>query len=99
MIEVTRFGGGGAMVVSADLIETVESTPDTVITLTTGRKVLVQEPVGEVVRRVVAFRRTVAAPNAPAAAAEAAARVAENGRPGGRRRRRSASGEGERRPV
>ena len=59
MIEVTRFSGA-AMVLSADLIETVEATPDTVITLTSGKKLLVKEPVDEVVRRVIEFRRALA---------------------------------------
>ena len=64
MIELTRFSGA-AMVLSADLIETVEATPDTVITLTSGRKLLVKEPVDEVVRRVIEFRRGLARRRGP----------------------------------
>lgn len=48
--------------VNADLIETVEATPDTVITLTTGHKLIVQESVDEVVRLVVAFKRACHTP-------------------------------------
>lgn len=47
------------MVVNADLIETVEAVPDTVITLTTGRKLVVREPVTEVVARVVAYKQRI----------------------------------------
>lgn len=59
MIRVTRLNGQ-EMVLNADLIETVEGTPDTVISLTTGRKVLVREPPAEITRRVLAYRRRVA---------------------------------------
>jgi flagellar protein FlbD len=47
------------MVLNSDLIKYVERSPDTVITLTTGEKIVVREPVEEVVARVVAFRRSV----------------------------------------
>jgi flagellar protein FlbD len=56
MIKVTRFNHT-ELVVNADLIEFVENTPDTVITMLTGRKVLVLEPVDEVIRRVISYRR------------------------------------------
>jgi len=39
-----------------DLIETIEETPDTVITLTTGKKLIVKESVDEILERIVAFR-------------------------------------------
>ena len=42
---------------SSDLIKFVEQNPDTVITLVNGEKILVQEPVAEIVSRVVEFRR------------------------------------------
>lgn len=58
MIKVTRFNHS-ELIVNADLIEFVERTPDTVITMLTGRKVLVREPVEEVMRRVIAYRRQV----------------------------------------
>ncbi len=44
---------------SADLIKFVEQSPDTVITLVNGEKILVQEPVSEIVARIVEFRRRV----------------------------------------
>lgn len=58
MIEVTRLNGS-ELVVNAELIEMIERTPDTVITLTTGKKVIIQETVDEVVRRVVQYKRDI----------------------------------------
>ena len=46
-------------VLNADLIDSIEVTPDTVIALTTGQKLVVLETAEEVVRRVVEFRRAV----------------------------------------
>ncbi|ACB84984.1 flagellar FlbD family protein [Natranaerobius thermophilus] len=58
MIRVTRFNGK-EYIVNADLIEFVEETPDTVITLVTGRKVLVKETSEEVIDLVIEYRRRV----------------------------------------
>ncbi len=44
---------------SADLIESLESTPDTMVTLTTGKKMMVQETVDEVMEKVVEYRRRI----------------------------------------
>jgi len=51
MIELTRLNGKD-LVVNAELIELIESTPDTILTLTTGRKIMVKESVEEVVKKV-----------------------------------------------
>jgi len=48
-------------VLNADLIETVEETPDTVITLTTGKKIIVEESSDEIIRRVLEYRRAMLA--------------------------------------
>ena len=56
MITVTRFDHSD-FIVNADLIEIVESLPDTHITLVTGKKLLVKQTADEVVARVVEFRR------------------------------------------
>lgn len=48
--------------VNAELVETVEATPDTVVTLTTGRKFLVEESVEEVVSRILEYRRAICRP-------------------------------------
>jgi flagellar protein FlbD len=55
MIKVTRFDQS-ELIVNADLIEFIEQTPDTVISMLTGRKVLALEPAEEIVRRIIAFR-------------------------------------------
>ena len=60
MIYVTRLNHT-PMVLNSDLIEQVEMTPDTVISLTTGQKIMVLESSDEVVERVVNFRRSIAA--------------------------------------
>jgi flagellar protein FlbD len=56
MIHLTRLNNS-TFTVNADLIKFVEQNPDTVITLVNGEKILVQEPVGEIVSRIVEFRR------------------------------------------
>ena len=58
MIELTRFNDT-QFILNADIIETVEETPDTVITLTTGRKVIVKESRQEIRDLVIAYRRSV----------------------------------------
>lgn len=60
MIILTRLGGN-EMAVNPDLIERAEPTPDTVITMVDGHKIVVAEPVDEVVRRVRTWRSSVAA--------------------------------------
>jgi flagellar protein FlbD len=59
MIELTRLDGS-AFTLNADLIETVEETPTTVITLTSHKRFTVKEPAAVVVERVIAFRRQIA---------------------------------------
>ena len=55
MIDVTKMNGG-SITVNADLIETVEETPDTIITLTTGKKIIVIESRQEVKNLVKSYR-------------------------------------------
>lgn len=64
MIRATRLDNT-PFVINAHLITTVEATPDTVITLTTERKVVVRESVREVVRRVTAYLRQIHGPDGP----------------------------------
>lgn len=56
MIEVTRINNT-RFVLNADCIETVESTPDTVIGLTNGKKYIVVEKVEEIVNRVIEYKQ------------------------------------------
>lgn len=60
MIRVTRINRA-PLILNSDLIEHVETTPDTVITLTNGQKFMVLESADEVVRRVAQFRREILA--------------------------------------
>jgi len=41
------------------LIETIEATPDTVITLSTGKQLIIKEPVTEVVAKIIKYRKTI----------------------------------------
>ncbi len=59
MIKVTRLDGSSVVVNSGHLL-LVEQTPDTLLVLTTGYRLVVRESVDEVISRVVAFRRQVA---------------------------------------
>ena len=56
MIELTRLNHK-PIVVNAELIKLVERSPDTVITLVTGDKLVVLESVEEVIQRVVHYRQ------------------------------------------
>lgn len=58
MILVHRLRGE-PMFVNADLIETVEVTPDTVLTLVDGRRILIDESPEIIVERVVDFRASL----------------------------------------
>lgn len=60
MIYVTRLNHT-PIVLNSDLIEQIEMTPDTVISLTTGQKIMVLETSDEVIDRVVTYRRSIAA--------------------------------------
>jgi flagellar protein FlbD len=59
VIYVTRLDGS-TLVVNADLIETVEHTADTVITLLDGKKLVVKTLVDDVVERVIGYRQMIA---------------------------------------
>ena len=58
MIRLTRINHA-PLVLNADLIEHIESTPDTVITLTNGQVFMVLESSDEVIQRVAGFRRSI----------------------------------------
>jgi flagellar protein FlbD len=61
MVRLTRLNHV-PMVLNSDLIEHIDVTPDTVITLTTGQILRVRESADEVVRRIVEFRRRILDP-------------------------------------
>ncbi len=56
MIKLSHLGGE-PFILNADLIQYVETRPDTFITLTTGERLVVAEPMEEVVRRAVAYQQ------------------------------------------
>lgn len=56
MIELTKLNKK-KFYLNCDLIETIESTPDTVITLRNGKLVLVQEAPENIVEEVIAYKR------------------------------------------
>jgi flagellar protein FlbD len=60
MIKVTRLNGQ-AIVLNADLIEFVEEIPDTIISLTTGKKIMVKENAEQIIDRVIAYRQRAGA--------------------------------------
>lgn len=55
MIEVTRLNGT-PIVLNSDLIKTAESSPDTMLTLINGEKLIVREACAEITERVLAYR-------------------------------------------
>ena len=56
MIKVTRLNES-ELVINADLIEFVEAIPETIISLTTGKKIMVKETVDDIIGRVAEFER------------------------------------------
>jgi len=64
MIRLTRLDGT-PVVLNADWIQTVESTPDTLITLTTGFKLMVRDSVDDVVGRFYEYKRGVSTAQTP----------------------------------
>jgi len=58
MIELTKLNGQ-KILVNCDLMELVEETPDTLITFTTGRKIIVKESRQEVKNLVKSYRKDI----------------------------------------
>ncbi|MBE5941097.1 MAG: flagellar protein FlbD [Lachnospiraceae bacterium] len=58
MIELTKLNDV-KFIVNAEIIEFVEETPDTVISLTTGKKILVKESGQEVIDAVISYKRSI----------------------------------------
>jgi len=58
MIEVKKLNDN-LFIINADLIETIEATPDTVITLVNGRKYVVKNSVNEVVSKAIFYQRII----------------------------------------
>ena len=82
MITVTRLNHS-QIVLNSDLIEQIEPTPDTVISLTTGQSIMVLEPTEEIVRRIIEFRRTILHSDPHSLVAGGSAAEPETGTPQG----------------
>ncbi|SPE43560.1 conserved hypothetical protein [Candidatus Sulfopaludibacter sp. SbA3] len=61
MIRLTRLNHA-SLVLNSDLIEHIDVTPDTVITLTTGQILRVRESADQVIQGIVDFRRKIFGP-------------------------------------
>lgn len=59
MIVLTHFGNGNRVALNVDLIEKIEETPDTVITLVNGTRYLVQEGLDEIIEKTVELRARI----------------------------------------
>lgn len=58
MIKVSRINGK-EFVVNADLVEVMEATPDTVVTLTTGKKLMVKDKIDDMIMKIVNYKREI----------------------------------------
>ena len=63
MIPVTR-PDGSTLLINPDRIESIEETPDCIVTMADGKKLLVRESAEEVASRFVAYQRSVRIPDA-----------------------------------
>ena len=61
VIALTRLNGHPLMV-NSDLIEQIEETPDTVVTLTSGNKLIVRDRMAEVQAKIIEFKRKIHGP-------------------------------------
>jgi flagellar protein FlbD len=58
MIQLTRLNGH-PLVLNSDLVKTIENTPDTVITLVNGEKIVIRETGEQILEQIVEFRRRI----------------------------------------
>ena len=61
MVALTRLNGHPVMV-NSDLIEQIEETPDTVVTLTSGNRLVVRDRMLEIQQKIVDFKRRIHGP-------------------------------------
>jgi len=77
MIKLNRLNGF-EIVVNAELIEWIEANPDTTITLATGTKVIVRNPMDEVIAKIMDYRKALYASGAQPAAGLLKTYIKEN---------------------
>ena len=58
MIEVSRLNGSN-FYLNPSLIETMEQTPDTVLTLTTDKKLIVKDTVSDIINKIIDYNRNI----------------------------------------
>lgn len=58
MIKVKKINGRD-LIINAELIEFVENTPDTIISMTTGKKIIVKDTSEELIKKVIEYRREI----------------------------------------
>lgn len=55
MVKITRLNDM-ELIINCDLIEFMEATPDTTITMSTGKKIIAKESIDELIRKVIEFK-------------------------------------------
>lgn len=58
MITITRLNDK-ELIINSDLIESMESTPDTTISMTTGRKIIARESIDEIIDMIIEYKKKV----------------------------------------
>ena len=58
MIKVTKINGT-ELVVNADFVEVIECTPDTIVTLNTGKKLILKDTVDEIVKKIIDYKKSM----------------------------------------
>ncbi len=58
MIKITRLNNS-EIVLNAELIETLEATPDTIISMTAGKKFVAVESVDEIIEKIIEYKRKI----------------------------------------
>ena len=58
MISITKLNDS-KIIINCNLIESIELTPDTTITMTTGRKFIAKESVDDVIDRTIEYKRKI----------------------------------------
>jgi flagellar protein FlbD len=66
MIALTRLNGHPIML-NCDLIEALEETPDTVVTLVSGNKLVIRDRMHDVQQKIIEFKRKIYGPGEPGA--------------------------------
>jgi len=58
MIKVEKINGRD-LIINAELIEFIEKTPDTIISMNTGKKIIVKDTCEELIKKVIEYRREI----------------------------------------